>query len=574
MYFDQLAEVIGQDVIGREKGMSDDERRVLGLFMLSSWHGEEPLEPGDIVQNRAHATKRKQRERDYMSPDDNAQHLCNFTALARGMSAALQKDFTAEEFKSVVKEFDSKEGKHKGVCGLNEDNLRTLLDSKGVTIQRFTAAMFSNVLTPERFDVLQADLAETRRRVKAKKALDEDASGEAPPKPEAKPKAPAAAPTTATAAAAADPVPGGFLASLLGPGLSATRSAELVADTPAFVEAVNVIRSHPEIYVQAAHEELSLMMDPSAPVVSQPDGALAAVGSFSGLAAMPSWDALAASPSVGGLVSTLSAGGLGATPSFGLGPTLSFGAAASLGAAPSLGALPSTLALQGMILAHSDPDPGAALQSQSAAELAPLAKAQYQGLGPTLSADGGAWLPANPSGANQEGLCTASGLFATVALARASDLSRSSGSGGTQALLLPEGASRRIAQRCVASRCSHIRFACRKRSVAAPRRGDGGAYAPARLQRGRSGDVPCRLRHRPGSAGARVERDRCDGQRRVGQDVRPFHHRFDWQTEAALRSAVPYIQRNTYDHRSAHEATSVWAKFDRLPTPRCRPARL
>ena len=155
-------------MIGQEQDTNDDERRVLGLFMLASWHGDQPLTPGEIVQHRARATERKRREREYMSPDDDAKHLCNFTAIARGMSVALGKQFTADEFKAVVKEFDSKAGKHKGVCGLNKDKLEELLATKGVTIGHFTAAMFSNVLTPERFLELQADLAETRRRVKAK----------------------------------------------------------------------------------------------------------------------------------------------------------------------------------------------------------------------------------------------------------------------------------------------------------------------------------------------------------------------------------------------------------------------
>jgi hypothetical protein len=56
---------------------------VLGLFMLACWHGDQPLTPGEIVQHRARATERKRREREYMSPDDNPKHLCNFTAVAR-----------------------------------------------------------------------------------------------------------------------------------------------------------------------------------------------------------------------------------------------------------------------------------------------------------------------------------------------------------------------------------------------------------------------------------------------------------------------------------------------------------
>ena len=38
LYFKELAEVVGQ-----EQDTTDDERRVLGLFMLSAWHGERPL---------------------------------------------------------------------------------------------------------------------------------------------------------------------------------------------------------------------------------------------------------------------------------------------------------------------------------------------------------------------------------------------------------------------------------------------------------------------------------------------------------------------------------------------------
>ena len=439
LYFNQLAEVIGQ-----EQDTNDDERRVLGLFMLACWHGDQPLTPGEIVQHRARATERKRREREYMSPDDNAKHLCNFTAIARGMSVALQKQFTADEFKAVVKEFDSKAGKHKGVCGLNKDKLEELLESKGITLERFTAAMFTNVLTPDRFDVLEADLAETRRRVKKKLEGDEDEPVEPAPKPKPKPK-PKPEPKPEPPVPHPPVLPGTFSSSVLAPGpLGPARSYELVSDTPAHVEAVNIMRSQPEIYVQAAHEELALMLEPP----GQADEALAAAGSLqlsAGLAATPSWEALAAAPSFGGLVAAPSLG-LSAMPSLGL------SAAPSLGATPSLWPLPSTLALQGMFLAHSDPDPGKALQSQSAAELAPMAKARYQGLGPTLSADGGSWIPPNSSGANQDqGLCTASSLFATVALARASSLSRSSSSGGTQAPLLPEGAPRCTALRCVAS---------------------------------------------------------------------------------------------------------------------------
>ena len=47
LYFKELAEVVGQ-----EQDTTDDERRVLGLFMLSAWHGERPLTAKEVVQVR------------------------------------------------------------------------------------------------------------------------------------------------------------------------------------------------------------------------------------------------------------------------------------------------------------------------------------------------------------------------------------------------------------------------------------------------------------------------------------------------------------------------------------------
>ena len=53
LYFKQLVEVVGQ-----EQDTNDDERRVLGLFMLSVWHGEKPLTAKEIVQVRLRFRRR------------------------------------------------------------------------------------------------------------------------------------------------------------------------------------------------------------------------------------------------------------------------------------------------------------------------------------------------------------------------------------------------------------------------------------------------------------------------------------------------------------------------------------
>lgn len=109
---------------------------------------------------------RKAKETAWLSPTHNAKDLCNFTGLARGLTCALglvgDAAFTAEDFKSVTREFNGT-GKHVGVQDVDEAELTALLARKGVSLQRFKAAMFGNVLTPERFQQLRSDLDEVQR---------------------------------------------------------------------------------------------------------------------------------------------------------------------------------------------------------------------------------------------------------------------------------------------------------------------------------------------------------------------------------------------------------------------------
>ncbi len=96
-----------------------------------------------------------------MSPDGNKQHLCNFTALARGMNAALglagSRMFTSEDFREVTIGFDKPT--RKGVKGIDKEKLDALLERHSVPEESFKAAMFYNVLTPERFQDLKDALA-------------------------------------------------------------------------------------------------------------------------------------------------------------------------------------------------------------------------------------------------------------------------------------------------------------------------------------------------------------------------------------------------------------------------------
>ena len=105
LYFNELA-----NVVGPENQMNGDEQRCLGLFMLALWHAAQPHEPAELCQarcgarrlcalradaralgpsqHRAHAKQRKRDETDWMSPTNDPQQLCNFTALARARPAA------------------------------------------------------------------------------------------------------------------------------------------------------------------------------------------------------------------------------------------------------------------------------------------------------------------------------------------------------------------------------------------------------------------------------------------------------------------------------------------------------
>jgi len=402
------------------------------------------------------------------------------------MSCALGKQFAAEEFKAVVVEFDSKAGQHQGVAGLNCDKLTQLLASKGITMDQFTAAMFTNVLTPERFSVLKADLAEVRR-VKPKKEEDEAGAGPAPTakaapklKAEAKAKAPVAAkkpavrqaaragakdaagepastgPPLAAAAGGVTKAAGGlFMASLLAPpSLGGAPSDRLLYDSPAFVETVAKFQKHPDVCMQAGLEELSLMWSAPTADASLALSTLEAASSFDlcgALSATPSWTVVAdAAPSLGtvpssGPTALELADALGATPSLmaldsapALWPTLSFGRTLSGGR------VAATLALQGMAMAHKNPELSTPALRGEFASVGPVA-AVYAGLGPTVSADGVSWISASLAGvddAPKDGLaCCASGMFASVALARTSSLRRSDGSGGLGAVapLLSEG---------------------------------------------------------------------------------------------------------------------------------------
>jgi hypothetical protein len=458
---------------------------VLGLFMLSAWHGERQLTAEEVVQHRAHATERKRREIEFLSPDGNPAHLCNFTGVARGMSVALRRQFTADEFKAVVVEFDSKAGKHKGVSGLNVDRLEALLASKGVTLDQFTAAMFTSVLNPERFCALKANIAEVKAKVDEKErereAKRRKTSGEedapAPAKPKPKPKQPvvekeapaprasrqrrapssdaAAAPPEATPAVAkplrvAVQEPQLCLYDSVMPtptALGAAPSAELIDSPLSFLETMKQVATK----VQAANEEATLLFSEDPEVYSEdPVVASAKLGAELGLViplgAATSWErpGLAAAPSVGGA----------------LGP-----ASSALGRLPSLGLAPSTSAMQGMLMAMAHPELSLPALQHHAAECAPAATAMYGALGPAVSE----WIPASISGASTApsgGLApatSASATFATISLARTTSLQRSRGSGGA-AFLIPEGAFARKAPWCV----RFLTCACRRPRGAGP----------------------------------------------------------------------------------------------------------
>jgi hypothetical protein len=109
---------------------------------------------------------RKSKETVWLSPTANPKVLCSFTGLARGLTCALgladDLAFTAEDFKSVTREFNGV-GQHTGVVDVDEAGLNALLTRKGISLQRFKAAMFGNVLTPARFQQLRSDLDEVER---------------------------------------------------------------------------------------------------------------------------------------------------------------------------------------------------------------------------------------------------------------------------------------------------------------------------------------------------------------------------------------------------------------------------
>ena len=180
LYFGAFA-----DVIGPEKHLNLHQQRLAGLFMLSLWHESEPLEPAELVKHRARSEPRKRKETEWMSPDGDTQHLCSFTALARGLNRALglagERVFLADDFRAVCVEFDAQQGQHLGVRGVDEAALVALLQRKQIPQESFAAAMFSNVLTPERFRELQTGLAAVS---------DQQLSGRAASKGKGKSKAP------------------------------------------------------------------------------------------------------------------------------------------------------------------------------------------------------------------------------------------------------------------------------------------------------------------------------------------------------------------------------------------------
>ena len=99
----------------------------------------------------------------------DGESLCPFTAVARGMNAALKlflsfgQMFTAEELKSTCNMHDSTQGRHTGVRAVDRDKLNALLASKNITEEQFKAAMFTNALMPERLQQLKDNLAEVQR---------------------------------------------------------------------------------------------------------------------------------------------------------------------------------------------------------------------------------------------------------------------------------------------------------------------------------------------------------------------------------------------------------------------------
>ena len=382
-------------------------------------------------------------------------------ALARFMQPGRQ--FTAEELKSVCHFCNSTAGQHTGVKGVDREKLDALLKSHGLNLDQFTAAMFTNTLTPERFEVLKQHLAETRELAAAKKAKSgqkataEDGSdgGKAEKPPAAKPAArsraqpppqcaqpPPAAKQTARDKAAAEraeatarrarastrnpPAPPAAAPLLsfppAGAGLAPAPSAEATA-------AIARTLLDPERLVLAAREELQQLFtwkNRTYPELETEGVEAMAVVTKAmdmelfprGLDMAPSWQ----QPEAGG-----SGGGLAPTRSFrGLAPAGSAGARRGLGMAASLeGMMIASRQLdRGAAALENDPDTAALLEAAAAA--VPM---DGGGLMPALSArtfaSGVSWVPdtlfAAPS-ADGAGLAPASSAETFAQLARATSL--------------------------------------------------------------------------------------------------------------------------------------------------------
>ena len=308
LYFHELA-----GVVGPEKDTSGDEQRCLGLFMLALWHASAPIPPEEMCRHRARATERKRKETEWMSDDGDTGHLCNFTALARGTSAALglagASAFTADDFRGVVIEFNATQGRHKGVTSVDLTKLDALLSSHGLTRDAFKAAMFTNVLTPERFADLQRSLQRTRQlKPRKSDASAGDAVGDDDDEGDEEGDAAAAAPKKAggarkAAATPAVPPPAAARRSRRSRDATAAAPASAARDTAAAAVAMEEPAPMPPPLAPASsfEERLRQLAAPQAIVEAGleevhgiwpvPSGWL--VPMSSALAATPSWEAAA-----------------------------------------------------------------------------------------------------------------------------------------------------------------------------------------------------------------------------------------------------------------------------------------
>ena len=347
--------------------------------------------------------------------------------------------FTADELKSVGVGFNSVEGCHTGIHKVDRDALLALLASKQLTEEQFAAAMFTNVLTPKRFELLQEHLAETRalkgaakkpepQGKKGKKGAAADGDDDSSDS-DAKP-AKRAAREKPTPAARSKPAPARAAEAKPAPGRASARSSTRTPPAPPVggclarapskgtAAAVAAFLKDPRPRVVAGFQELTGLFAGYAktcPEVEK-DGIEAmtvitkSMGldvSPRGLAAAPSWQPQASSG--------------------GLAPAGSAGARRAPGSAP---------ALEGMMIAQrnleasaaaleNDPDSAALLEAAAAVPM------DSDGLAPTVSArtfaSGGSWIPATlaaaPS-ADGGGLLPASsaGAVAYAQLARVNSL--------------------------------------------------------------------------------------------------------------------------------------------------------